>query len=271
MSFPGASASRTDASYAIVGAPLDATTSFQPGTRFGPDRVRKFATGFADYDHRSGIQFSELGVCDTGNLRAWNDVPDYLSFLAGEIGDLVGDDLLPLTIGGEHTITYAGVEATTPKTLVSIDAHLDLRDEFDGNPWSHACVTRRVLDLVDEAIIIGARTGSSEEWDRADREDVTVIPPEAASRWPETASETLGDEVYLSVDIDGADPGFAPGTGTMEPFGLTPETMRAIVRAVAPRAVGFDLVEINDRDSGQAAALGGKLLKEFVYANAAAE
>lgn len=271
MNFPGATASRADASYTIVGAPLDATTSFQPGTRFGPGCIRKFATGFADYDHHTDLHFSQLGVHDTGDIRAWNDVPEYLTFLAGELRDAVEDDLVPLTIGGEHTVTYAGVEATTPKTLVVVDAHLDLRDAFDGNPWNHACVTRRALDFVDEAIIIGARTGSSEEWDRADREDVTVVPPEAVSEWLETASETLTNNLYLSVDIDGADPGFAPGTGTMEPFGLTPQRMRAIVRTAAPRAVGFDLVEVNDRDSGQAAALGGKLLREFVFVHAAAE
>ena len=94
---------------------------------------------------------------------------------------------------------------------------------------------------------------------------MTVVAPEDAADWE---PDLAGEEVYLSVDIDGADPAFAPGTGTMEPFGLTPREMRDVVREVAPHAVGFDAVEVNDRDDGQAAALAGKLLKEFVFAHA---
>jgi len=75
--------------------------------------------------------------------------------------------------------------------------------------------------------------------------------------------------VYLSVDIDAADPSVAPGTGTMEPFGLSARQLRDVVRAVAPACVGFDVVEVNDRDDGQAAALAAKLLREFVFAHAA--
>jgi agmatinase len=91
---------------------------------------------------------------------------------------------------------------------------------------------------------------------------VTVVPPHDVPEW----SPDYGDAaVYLSVDIDAADPGFAPGTGTPEPFGLAPRELRDAVRQVAPEAVGFDVVEVNDRDDGQAASLAGKLLREFVY------
>jgi agmatinase len=152
--------------------------------------------------------------------------------------------------------------------FVCLDAHLDLREEYDGNELSHATVTRHVLDVADEAVVLGARTGSEAEWDRASESDVTVVPPEAVADWsPDFDAET---SAYLSVDIDGADPGFAPGTGTMEPFGLTPREMRGVVRDVAESGsvAGFDVVEVNDRDDGQAAALGGKLLREFVFADA---
>ncbi|MFC6737185.1 arginase family protein, partial [Halolamina salina] len=168
--------------------------------------------------------------------------------------------------------------ATDPDVLVVLDAHLDLREAYDGNPWSHAAVTRRALDgdpedeplatidgIADRAVILGARTGSEAEWERAERDDVTVVPPEDVSEWtPDLAEES----VYLSVDIDAADPSVAPGTGTMEPFGLSAREIRDVVRQVAPNAVGFDAVEVNDRDDGQAAALAGKLLKEFVFAHA---
>ena len=269
--FPGATADRDAASYVVVGAPLDATTTFQPGTRFGPDRVRRFAETYDDYDRRTGSHFSALGVHDAGDVRPWDDVREYLDHLAAELRGVVLDGAVPLLVGGEHTVTYAGVEAVDPDTLVVCDAHLDLREVYDGTPWSHACVVRRALDVVDEAVIVGARTGSAEEWDRAAADDVEVVAPEDARAWLDglDPDRFAAGSTYLSVDVDGLDPGFAPGTGTMEPFGLAPREVRDLVRAVAPHADGFDVVEVNDRDDGQAAAVGGKLLRGFVRGHAA--
>ncbi len=271
--FPGATTDREAASYVVVGAPLDTTTTFQPGTRFGPDRIRKFARTFDDYDRRTESDFSALDVCDAGDVHPWDDVEAYLDHLAAELRSVTYDDAVPLALGGEHTLTYAGVDAVDPDVLVVCDAHLDLRDAYDGNPWSHACVTRRCLDDlgVDRAVIVGARTGSEAEWDRAADADVTVVSPEDVREWIDGVDADIykSESVYCSVDIDGLDPGFAPGTGTMEPFGLDPREARDLVRAVAPHADGFDVVEVNDRDDGQAAALAGKLLREFVRSHAA--
>ncbi|AHG00152.1 agmatinase [Halostagnicola larsenii XH-48] len=303
--FPGAADYRRadtsrrepDADFVVVGAPLDASTTFQPGTRFGPRRVRTFSESYDDYDRRTDQHFSELRVFDDGDVRAWDDAAEYLEFLEGTLRDVVWDDAVPLVLGGEHTVSLAGVRAVEPEVFVCLDAHLDLRDEYDGNELSHAAVTRRILETVDsveEAIIIGARTGSEAEWERAEAEDVTVVPPEAVSSPDsllesdsvpnsesvsapdlESASESIlesmldGRDAYLSVDIDAADPAYAPGTGTMEPFGLEPRELRSVVCAVAPASSGFDVVEVNDRDDGQAAALAGKLLREFVFSAAA--
>ncbi|WP_135824119.1 agmatinase [Halorussus ruber] len=273
--FPGASADREAADYVVVGAPLDVSTTFQPGARFGPERIRRFARTYDDYDARTDQHFSNLSVHDHGDVRAWDAADEYLEYLEGVATDVRWDDAVPLLLGGEHTITLAGVRAVEPDVFVCLDAHLDLRAEYDGNELSHATVTRHALDVADEAILLGARTGSDDEWDRASESDVTVVPPEEVADWsPEFGDSTDGDSespsVYLSVDIDGADPGFAPGTGTMEPFGMTPREMRDVVREVAEDATveGFDVVEVNDRDDGQSAALGGKLLREFVFADA---
>ena len=266
--FPGASADREAAAYVVVGAPLDVSTSFQPGARFGPDRIRRFSRSYDDYDDRTARHFSALSVHDHGDVRAWDDAAEYLEYLEGVLTDVVWDDALPLVLGGEHTVTLPGVRATDPDVFVCLDAHLDLREEYDGNPLSHATVTRHALDVADEAVILGARTGSEDEWERASESDVTVVPPEDVPDW----TPDFGDDesVYLSVDVDAADPGFAPGTGTMEPFGLPPREMRDAVREVADtgRVAGFDAVEVNDRDDGQSAALAGKLLREFAFADA---
>jgi len=262
MDLPGATADRDDAAFVVVGAPLDVSTTFQPGTRFGPDRIRQFSRTFDDYDERTSRQFSDCAVHDHGDVHAWTDAEAYLDYLRGVVTDVVWDDAVPILLGGEHTVTVAGVRAVEPDVFVCLDAHLDLRAEYDGDPYSHATVTRHALDVADEAVVLGARTGSEAEWERAAEGDVTVVAPEDVADWtPDFADES----VYLSVDVDAADPGFAPGTGTLEPFGLSPRELRDVVRAVAPHADGFDVVEVNDRDDGQAATLGGKLLREFVF------
>ncbi|WP_436345589.1 agmatinase [Natronorubrum sp. FCH18a] len=265
----GRTADRGGANFVVVGAPLDVSTTFQPGTRFGPRRIRTFAEPFDDYDHRTDQHFSDLGVEDRGDVRAWDDAEAYLDYLTGTLRDVVWDDAVPLTLGGEHTVSLAGARAVEPETVVCLDAHLDLYEAYDGNELSHAAVMRRLLEVesVEEVVLLGVRTGSEAEWRRAAADDVTVVPPEAAADW------SVGDrlenrDVYLSVDIDAADPAYAPGTGTTEPFGLESREMRDIVREVAPHASGFDVVEVNDRDDGQAASLAGKLVREFVFSHA---
>lgn len=261
--FPGANADADNADYAVVGAPLDVSTTFRPGARFGPDRIRRFAHPFDDYDQRTDRYFSDL-VFDAGNVDPWDDVPDYLDFLEGHLSDHHTADRLPLLVGGEHTVTIAGIRAAGPDVYVCLDAHLDLYEAYAGNEHSHATVTTHALDVADEAVLLGVRTGSEAEWNRAADADVTVVSPEAVPDW----EPDFDGAAYLSVDIDAADPAFAPGTGTPEPFGLDSREMREVVRAVAPEAVGFDVVEVNDRDDGQAASLGAKLLREFVFAHA---
>lgn len=265
--FPGAVADRDEADYVVVGAPLDASSTFHPGARFGPRRVRHFAEPFDDFDRDTGAAFSDLAVHDHGDVRAWDDSAAYLEFLEGVLEDVIDLGAVPLVVGGEHTVSVAGVRAADPDTFVCLDAHLDLRESYDGNPLSHATVTHHALTVADRAIVLGARTGSEAEWERAEGDDVRVLAPGEVADWrPDVDPE---ESVYLSVDVDAVDPGFAPGTGTMEPFGLVPRDAREVVREVAPHADAFDVVEVNDRDDGQAAALAGKLLREFVYRHGA--
>lgn len=265
--FPGALADREEARYGIIGVPLDVTTTFRPGTRFGPDSIRTAARPFEDYDQHTGVHFTDCNVYDHGDIEPAQDVAEYIKYLRGVCGDFSDEDILPLLVGGEHTVTIPSVRALDPDVYVTLDAHLDLRTAYAGTSLSHATVTHHVRDHVDQVIILGGRSGCEAEWDRATDSDVEVIPPDSVPAWePPFDSEA----VYLSVDIDAADPGFAPATGTPEPGGLTPVTMLDTVRSLAPSCIGFDVVEVNDRDTGETAALGAKLIRAFVYAHVAA-
>ncbi len=264
--FPGAGADRESADYAVVGAPLDVSTTFQPGTRFGPRLLDHVAESFSDYDQHTDQRFTDLGVYDHGPIRPGDDAAEYLDFLEGTAWEFRDGGIVPILVGGEHTITVGALRGIDPDVYVCLDAHLDLRESYAGNPLNHATVTHHALDIVDRVVMLGARSGSEDGWNRAQTDDrVTAVPPEDVASW----ESEFGDEnVYLSVDIDAADPGFAPGTGTPEPFGLDPQTMHDVVREVAPQCVGFDVVEVNDRDDGQAATLGAKLLRAFVFSHA---
>ena len=266
--FPGATADRDGADYAVVGAPLDATTSFRPGTRVGPERVRRFARSFEDYDATADARFSAQAVHDAGDVRAWPDPAAYVDHLRAELAALVADGVVPLLVGGEHTVAVAGVRAVDPDTVVVLDAHLDLRDSYDGHATSHACVTRRALETADRAVVLGARSGSEAGWERAAAADVTPVAPGDVAGWLDDAEPDGWGRTYLSVDVDAADPAVAPGTGTLAPCGLSSRTTRDAVARVAPHAEGFDVVEVNDRDDGQAAALAAALLRRFVFERA---
>jgi agmatinase len=266
----------------VIGAPLDATTSHRSGTEAGPAAIRAAARGFEDYDRPTDARFSERAVADRGDVQPWGDVGesvDYLQdvietvvFRDGSIDDAANgnrDDVVPLLLGGEHTVSLAGVRALEPDVFLALDAHLDLREEYAGREVSHATVTRRALEAADRAVIVGARSGSEDGWQFAEeREDVTVLPPDAVAEW--TPDIEPDESVYLSLDIDVVDPGFAPATGTPEPFGLSPATVRDLIGEIAPHSVGFDVVEVADGDTGETATLAAKCLRRFVHDHAAA-
>lgn len=266
MVFPGAVASWDDARYVVIGAPLDVSATVRPGSRFGPRQIRWMAESFEDYDHPTDQNFSTLDVHDAGDVRAWDDAAEYLAYVEGEVRDVEAADAVPILLGGEHTVTVAGVRGVEPDVVVCLDAHLDLRAEFDGNDLSHATTMHHALQVAEDVIVIGARSGSDAEWDRVADGEVDVVAPADVGEWEPGLS---GDRsVYLSVDIDVADPGVAPGTGTLSPGGLSAREMELVVRSVAPVASGFDVTEVTDHDHGEAAALGAKLVRAFVSTHA---
>jgi agmatinase len=274
--FPGAHAALDAAAYAVIGAPLDATTSHRSGTDAGPTAIRAAARGFEDYDRPTDARFSDAAVADRGDVEPWGDVAGSIDYLHDVVETVLDRDgaasqrePVPILLGGEHTVSLAGIRALDPDVVVALDAHLDLREEYAGRELSHATVTRRALETADRAVIVGARSGSEDGWRSADdRDDVTVVEPDAVAEWrPDFADDA---SVYLSLDIDVVDPGFAPATGTPEPFGLPPATVRELIGVIAPHAVGFDVVEVTDADTGETATLAAKLLRRFVHDHAAA-
>ena len=269
LHFADADASYEDARYAIFGVPYDGTTSFRPGTRFGPRAIRELSFNFESYEPSTGIDLFEVPVVDLGDLEVSRLPEEVVGQVADVAGDIVGDGKIPVMLGGEHTATIGTVRAVRPEVYVVCDAHLDLRDELDGTPYSHGCVTRRVLDTVKHIVIIGARSGYREQFEFATEETRLYTADTVRERGisdilREIREHIGGRRTYLSIDADAIDCCLTPGLGTPEPFGLTPLDIREIVRALAPDAVGFDYVEVAPFDTGQTATVAAQIVREFI-------
>ena len=274
--FADADASYEDARYAVFGVPYDGTTSFKPGTRFGPRAIRELSFNFESYEPSTGIDLADVPVTDLGDLEVVKVPKALVDQVADVTGDIVRDGKVPVMLGGEHTATIGAVRAVEPEVYVVCDAHLDLRDELDGTPYSHGCVTRRVLDTVEDVVIIGARSGDFEQFAvAAERTQLytadTVRERGIGAVLREVREHIAGKRVYLSIDADAIDCCLTPGLGTPEPFGLTPLDIREVVRTLAPHAAGFDYVEVAPFDSGQTAAVAAQMVREFIARHWVAE
>ena len=271
-----------DASYGMPATPSSACHTmgrrrFRPGARFGPRAIREASFNFESYEPSTGIDLCEVPFTDLGDLGVSKVPEDLVGQVADVAGEIAGDGKVPVMLGGEHTATVGAVRAVQPDVYVVCDAHLDLRDELDGTPYSHGCVTRRVLDLgVDDVVIIGARSGDREQFEVA--EERTRLYTADAVRERGIAGVLgevlahIGDKkVYLSIDADAIDCCLTPGLGTPEPFGMTPLDIREVVRTLAPHAVGFDYVEVAPFDSGQTAAVAAQMVREFIARHRVAE
>lgn len=274
MAFAPASADRGDADYVVRGVPLDATGSFRRGYARGPDRIRELSRSYEAWVPGPDVDLAETAILDAGDVDAWHDTEEVVGFASGLVADDVDAGATPVLLGGEHTVSVAGVRGTEPDVYVALDAHLDLKREHRGERYHHGCVASLVRETGADVVVVGARSGSEEEYRRAERaDDVTVIAAEettGSDAGLDAVREAVPDgaTVYLSVDLDVADPGHAPGVGTPEPWGLGPATVRDAVDALAPRCVGFDVVEhVPAYDEGGAtAALAAGLVRRFVAA-----
>ncbi|MBO2520846.1 MAG: agmatinase [Firmicutes bacterium] len=250
--FLGSLAEPERASIVLLGAPFDGTTSFVPGTRFGPARVREASIGLESYSPALDRTLEEAGLADVGDLELpFGNVSAALERIEGACRAVVAMGAKPFLVGGEHLVTLPAVRACHSRfkdlAVVQFDAHADLRDQYLGEHDSHATVMRRVAEVVgaENLYQIGIRSGTREEF-AFGRAFSAVFTEDVEAGAARAAEELAGRPVYLTVDIDVVDPGFAPGTGTPEPGGCRPqELLAALWRLRDLDVVGFDVVEVN--------------------------
>jgi agmatinase len=270
--FADAGAGFSGAQYVILGVPFDATTSFRPGTRMGPGAIRDASYNFESYIPEFGIDLSDIPIHDCGDLDTPVTPEGMVVQVEEAVRSIVSHGKTPVLLGGEHSVSIGAARAARPGALVVCDAHLDLRDEFRGERFSHGCATRRIHEQgVDRVVILGARSGTRDQYEYArhlslyDAETVRLRGIGDVIR--EISGLVAGKRLYLSIDADVIDCCLTPGLGTPEPFGLDPLEIRAVIRALAPLASAFDYVEVNPCDNGQTAAVAAQMVREFIAAH----
>lgn len=242
------------ARFAVLPIPYDSTTSFQAGTREGPAAIIAASQQVELFDDELEGEFFAPGVATLDPLAPHMAGPKSMHediFAAAR--RVVRDGKFLFGLGGEHSVTSALVRAVMTRhkklSVLQVDAHLDLRDEYEGTPYSHASVMRRVLDLGARIVPVGIRNICREEHNFVKKASINVVTARQChldDDWVDRVLDGLGDTVYVTIDIDGFDPAYAPGTGTPEPGGLDWYQVTGLLRLVAAEknVVGADIVEV---------------------------
>lgn len=242
------------ARYAVLPIPYDATVSFQVGTRNGPRAIITASQQVELFDEEYGREFHRAGVATLDPLAVDVRGPEQMNrVIHAAARKIVRDGKFLIGLGGEHSITGAlvgAVRSTYRKlSVLQIDAHADLRDRYEGSPYSHASVMRRVLEQKVPIVPVGIRNLSIEEHRFIEKRGLQLISARETRQnvdWMQDAVERLTEHVYVTIDIDGFDPAYAPGTGTPEPGGLDWYQVTDLLKAVAVyrRIVAADVVEV---------------------------
>jgi arginase len=254
----------------LLGIPWDAQSSYLRGPAGAPPLIREA------FDCEAANKWAETGV-DLGVPGVFSDAGD-LQILEGAsafepiekaVGAWLDRGYRPVSLGGDHSITYPIVRALSQRvpelTILQFDAHGDLYDQFEGNKYSHACPFARIMEegCAQRLVQLGIRTNNAHQRAQAARFGVEVIEMPAL---PAQERLKLTGPVYISFDVDVLDPAFAPGISHREPGGMSVREAVAHLHAIEGEIVGADLVEYNPRQdiSGLTATVCGKLLKEIL-------
>ncbi len=281
LHFADARADFDSSFFVIFGVPFDGTSSFRYGSKFAPDEIRKASYNLESYILEHDISISKIPLHDMGNLGTLDEfgsVEEVIDSVHSIMDSLIPDKF-PIMLGGEHSITIGAARALKKLKdvgIIFIDAHGDFRNEYLGNRYSHACTARRAYEILDGKIIsLGVRSVSEEEKKDADTLGYSWIDAYQFHRlgWKKAIDMALNslnvERIYLSIDIDGIDPSYAPGTGTPEFFGLSPLDVKSIINYLAPIMVGADITEVCPvYDNGNTSVLAARFVQEIIAARA---
>jgi len=240
-------------SVVVLPIPYDATTTGRAGARDGPRAMIDASQDIEPYDLDLGFDTTLHGIHTLPEVKPHSGSPQAMvERIEAVVGELLDQGKFVVTLGGEHTVTVGAVRAHAARiaglSVLSIDAHADLRDEYLDSPYNHACVMRRVLEVCPVAQV-GMRSASTDQVALIRERGLPFFTPQAyrsLENGPADVVERLSQQVYVSIDVDGFDPSQMAAVGTPEPGGLFWDEVVALLTVVAAqrRIVGFDVTEL---------------------------
>lgn len=256
----------------LVGIPFDGTTSFRPGTRFAPAVVRPDSYGLETYSPYLDLDMEDYNLCDLGDIELpFGNTTKALKTIYKTFDQIIRDGKRPLTIGGEHLVSLPIIEAFSKiypdLCIIHFDAHTDLREDYMGEPLSHASVIRRAWDILGDNRIFqfGIRSGTKVEFSWA--KSHTYLQPFNLDSLEEIIIQLQNRPVYITIDLDVLDPSIFPGTGTPEPGGIDFNTLIFAIKQFTKlnHIVGADVVELSPHYdiSGVSTATCCKVIREM--------
>lgn len=273
--FIGCDSDYNDAELVIFGAPFDSTTSYRPGTRFGPSAIRHESFGLETYSPYQDKDLEDHAIMDSGDLElCFGSSEQALKDIQGRTEQILQDGKIPLLLGGEHLVTLGSVRAAVQKYpdlhIIHFDAHTDLREDYLGAKLSHACVIRRCHDILGDGRIhqFGIRSGERAEWKFA-RAGHTDLHPFNLNGLEETVKALQNAPIYFTIDLDVLDPSCFPGTGTPEAGGVDfMQLLEAIRTVCSGNVVAADVNELCPilDQTGASTAIAGKIVRELMLA-----
>ena len=256
----------------ILPVPYDRTASYQKGTARGPRAILEASTHMELYDDELRVEPYTLGIHTAPAVSGNEDAPEVMVRKVEEAtARYLAMGKMPVVLGGEHSVSLGAIRAyrkAFPRlSVVQLDAHGDLRDTFEGSPYNHACIMRRVVEEGLPTVQLGIRSLSREEADFIGARGLTIVPAWEFLRRPESALQAvdrLTDEIYLTIDVDYFDPGILPGTGTPEPGGPGWYETLSFLRDLCRRkkVVGFDVNELRPMEDDKSSEF---LTAKLVY------
>lgn len=242
-----------NAAFAVIPVPYDLTTTYQGGTRKGPAAILEASCNMELYDEEIGAETYRAGIHTMEPLEAVASGPEgMLGRIVEAVEWVFESGKIPVMLGGEHSITLGAVRAARkqfPKlSVLHLDAHADMRMSYQGTPYSHACIGRRMKELCP-VVQAGIRSMSAEEASYLKKAAVPVFSAAAIRRdpaWVGKVLRHLSKDVYITVDLDVFDPSVMPATGTPEPGGMLWHDVLDLLREVCRKknVIGFDIVEL---------------------------
>ncbi|MCM3597387.1 agmatinase [Metabacillus idriensis] len=265
-----------DSEAVLYGMPMDWTVSYRPGSRFGPTRIREVSIGLEEYSAYLDRELEEVKYYDAGDIPLpFGNPQRSLDMIEDFIDKLLAEDKFPLGMGGEHLVSWPVIKAMYKKypdlAIIHMDAHTDLREDYEGEPLSHSTPIRKAANLIGPSNVysFGIRSGMKEEFQWAKEVGMHISKFEVLEPLKEVLPKLAGRPVYVTIDIDVLDPAHAPGTGTVDAGGITSKELLASIHAIANSdisVVGADLVEVAPiyDNSEQTANTASKLIREMI-------